>query len=47
MGVDSAYWGRIIASMTLMAAGLALASTPATDAIMGASCPGRPGPDRP
>jgi EmrB/QacA subfamily drug resistance transporter len=33
---DSAYWGRIIISMTLMAAGLGLTSSPATDAIMGA-----------
>jgi EmrB/QacA subfamily drug resistance transporter len=33
---DSAYWGRIIGSMTLMAAGLALTTGPATDAIMGA-----------
>ncbi len=30
--VDSAYWGRIIASMVLMAAGLALTAGPATDA---------------
>ncbi len=36
VGADSAYWGPIIASMTLMAAGLALTSSPATDAIMGA-----------
>jgi len=43
VGVDSAYWGRIIASMTLMAAGLALASSPATDAIMGAVLPGKAG----
>ncbi len=34
--VDSAYWGRIIVAMTLMASGLALTSGPATDAIMGA-----------
>ena len=34
--VDSAYWGRIIISMTLMASGLALTSGPATEAIMGA-----------
>lgn len=33
---DSAYWGRIIASMVLMAAGLALAAGPASDAIMAA-----------
>jgi EmrB/QacA subfamily drug resistance transporter len=41
--IDSAYWGRIIVSMTLMAAGLALASSPATDAIMGAVLPGKAG----
>jgi MFS transporter, DHA2 family, multidrug resistance protein len=35
-GVDSAYWGRIVVSMVLMAAGLALTSGPATEAIMGA-----------
>jgi len=34
--VDSAYWGRIVISMVLMAAGLALTSGPATEAIMGA-----------
>lgn len=34
--VDSAYWGRIVVSMVLMAAGLALTSGPATEAIMGA-----------
>jgi EmrB/QacA subfamily drug resistance transporter len=33
---DSAYWGRIIVSMALMAAGLGLTTSPATDAIMGA-----------
>jgi EmrB/QacA subfamily drug resistance transporter len=43
VGVDSAYWGKIIASMTLMAAGLALATSPATDAIMGAVLPGKAG----
>lgn len=32
----SAYWGRIIVSMTLMAAGLAFTAGPATDSIMGA-----------
>jgi EmrB/QacA subfamily drug resistance transporter len=32
----SAYWGLIIVAMSLMAAGLALTSGPATDAIMGA-----------
>jgi len=35
-GVDSAYWGRIVASMILMASGLAFTAGPATDAIMGA-----------
>ncbi len=34
--LDSAYWGRIVVSMTLMAAGLALTTGPATEAIMGA-----------
>lgn len=33
---DAAYWGPIVSSMVLMAAGLALVSGPATDAIMGA-----------
>jgi len=41
--LDSAYWGRIIASMCLMAAGLALTSGPATEAIMGALPPKRTG----
>ncbi|MET0863950.1 MAG: MFS transporter [Nakamurella sp.] len=41
--VDSAYWGRIVVSMTLMAAGLALTSGPATEAIMGALPPSRTG----
>ncbi len=36
MTADTAYWGRIILSMTLMAAGLGLTTSPATDAIMGA-----------
>ncbi len=43
IGTDSAYWGPIIASMTLMAAGLALTSSPATDAIMGALPPAKAG----
>ena len=43
IGVQSAYWGKIIASMTLLAAGLALTSGPATDAIMGAVLPGKAG----
>lgn len=34
--LDSRYWGTIIASMALMAAGLALSTGPATDAIVGA-----------
>jgi len=33
---DAAYWGPILASMVLMAAGLALVSGPATEAVMGA-----------
>jgi EmrB/QacA subfamily drug resistance transporter len=41
--VDSAYWGRIIVAMVLMAAGLALTSSPATDAIMGALPRGKAG----
>jgi EmrB/QacA subfamily drug resistance transporter len=39
----SAYWGPVIASMTLMAAGLALTTSPATDAIMGALPPAKAG----
>jgi MFS transporter, DHA2 family, multidrug resistance protein len=34
--VDSAYWGKIIISMALIAAGRGLTTSPATDAIMGA-----------
>jgi EmrB/QacA subfamily drug resistance transporter len=34
--VNAAYWGPLVIVMVLLAAGLALASTPATDAIMGA-----------
>jgi DHA2 family multidrug resistance protein-like MFS transporter len=34
-GLDTAYWGRIVISMSLMAAGLALSVSPATEAIMG------------
>jgi MFS transporter, DHA2 family, multidrug resistance protein len=41
--VDSAYWGRIIVAMTLMAAGLGLTSSPATEAIMGALPLGKAG----
>jgi EmrB/QacA subfamily drug resistance transporter len=41
--VDTPYWGRIIVSMTLMAAGLALTTSPATEAIMGALPRGKAG----
>jgi EmrB/QacA subfamily drug resistance transporter len=41
--VDSGYWGRIIVAMTLMAAGLGLTSSPATEAIMGALPPAKAG----
>jgi EmrB/QacA subfamily drug resistance transporter len=41
--VDSAYWGRIILAMILMAAGLGLTSSPATEAIMGALPLGKAG----
>jgi EmrB/QacA subfamily drug resistance transporter len=34
-GLDTAYWGRIVISMVLMAAGLGLSVSPATEAIMG------------
>jgi len=40
---SSAYWGPVIASMTLMAAGLALTQSPATDAITGALPPAKAG----
>jgi EmrB/QacA subfamily drug resistance transporter len=36
MPQDSPYWGQIVTAMTLMAAGLAFATGPATEAIMGA-----------
>ncbi len=39
----SPYWGPVIASMTLMAAGLALITSPATDAISGALPPAKAG----
>jgi DHA2 family multidrug resistance protein-like MFS transporter len=41
--VDSPYWGRILAAMMLMAAGLALTTGPATNAIMGALPPAKAG----
>jgi len=34
--LESAYWGRIVVSMVLMAAGLGLVTSPATEAVMGA-----------
>jgi DHA2 family multidrug resistance protein-like MFS transporter len=40
---DAAYWGRIVAAMALMAAGLAFTTSPATDAIMGALPPDKAG----
>ncbi|RFU19806.1 DHA2 family efflux MFS transporter permease subunit [Geodermatophilus marinus] len=33
---DSAYWGRVIVAMVLMAGGLGLVTSPATEAVMGA-----------
>ena len=42
-GVDTAYWGRIIIAMILMAAGLGLTASPATEAIMGALPPDKAG----
>ncbi len=42
-GVDSPYWGIIVTSMSLMAAGLAFVSGPATEAIMGALPPAKVG----
>ncbi|GAB3673325.1 MFS transporter [Angustibacter aerolatus] len=41
--LDSAYWGRVVAAMVLIAAGLALTTGPATDAVMGALPPDRAG----
>jgi EmrB/QacA subfamily drug resistance transporter len=41
--VNSPYWGVIIISMALMAAGLGLNTGPATEAIMGAQPPGKAG----
>jgi EmrB/QacA subfamily drug resistance transporter len=39
----AAYWGPIVTAMALMAAGLALTTSPATDAIMGALPPDKAG----
>ena len=41
--MDSAYWGRIMISMMLIAAGLALSVSPATEAIMGSLPPSKAG----
>ncbi len=41
--VDSSYWAKIVAAMALMASGLALTTSPATEAIMGALPPGKAG----
>ena len=41
--IDAAYWGRIIIAMALMAAGLGLTASPATEAIMGALPPDKAG----
>jgi EmrB/QacA subfamily drug resistance transporter len=41
--VDTPYWGRIVVSMTLMAAGLAFVAGPATEAIMGTLPPDQAG----
>ena len=40
---DSGYWGRIVGSMVLMAAGLAFTSGPATEAVMDALPPAKAG----
>jgi EmrB/QacA subfamily drug resistance transporter len=40
---ETPYWGKIIISMTLMAAGLGLVTGPATDAIMDSLPPGKAG----
>jgi len=43
IAVDSPYWGKVIISMALMAAGLGLTTGPATEAIMGALPRGKAG----
>src|SRR6516162_7265972 len=43
MPQNAPYWGQIITAMTLMAGGLALTTSPATDAIMGALPPAKAG----
>jgi EmrB/QacA subfamily drug resistance transporter len=41
--IDASYWGKIVVAMALMAAGLALTTSPATEAIMGALPPAKAG----
>ena len=41
--LESAYWGRILVSMVLIAAGLAFAAGPATEAVMGSLPPAKAG----
>jgi EmrB/QacA subfamily drug resistance transporter len=41
--VDSAYWGRIVLAMVLMAGGLGLVMSPATETVMGALRAGQAG----
>jgi hypothetical protein len=41
--IGSSYWGNVVISMSLMAAGLGLITGPATEAIMGALPPGKAG----
>jgi EmrB/QacA subfamily drug resistance transporter len=42
-GIDSSYWAKIVIAMALMASGLALTTSPATEAIMGALPPAKAG----
>jgi len=41
--LDSPYWGRVVVAMVLMAAGLGLVTSPATEAVMGALREGQAG----
>jgi EmrB/QacA subfamily drug resistance transporter len=41
--IDSSYWAKIVVAMALMASGLALTTSPATEAIMGALPPAKAG----
>jgi EmrB/QacA subfamily drug resistance transporter len=43
LSADSAYFGPVLAAMVIMAAGLGLTTSPATEAIMGALPPARAG----